>query len=177
MVPLALLIALGAGTAHAQTAAGTLITNVATATRYLSNLGVEYSASYNSTIIVLVAQPEVQLYKNSSPSMACSGGTVTFCILAVNSSPFTTAFNVIIEDPMPADFAYVKGAQQLWSASGSAIMGWARKWPTGSCCEYLWNDDPPDGQTTTTGSIWLKWALSELGPNNSAMVCFQMRLL
>ena len=167
---------LASGRVHAATVDGGLLTNTVSAV-VDSYVGVPSgTVSYSATALVMVCTPTIEMVKRASMTVQGAGGTVTFCIWAVNASAFTSAFNVVLEDLIPSNFSYVKGGQDLWPSS-LVTMGYAQLHPTGSCCAYTWNDDPPDGQTTLMGPVWLKWAVSELGPNQSALMCFKMRLL
>ena len=177
---LALLLAV-AGRANAMTSEGTLLTNLATAS-YWSADGSKYLLTYSSTANVLVMNPMVHLRKVATPSMQCSGGTVTFCIYAINTSLMSSAFNVTIEDIMPgfgADgFAYVAGGRSEWNPQGAAVIYGYR--PTNFGANNWWvgtfaGDPEGDGEPAawTPGPYYIRWSVSVLGPNRSMMVCFK----
>ena len=175
-----------AGRAGAMTSEGTLITNVASAS-YWSADGAKFAPTYGSTANVLVMNPTVHLRKVSSPSMQCSGGTVTFCIYVVNVSAMSSAFNVTVEDIMPGDgtgtagFAYVdvvaSTARTEWNPQGATVIYGYR--PTNFGANNVWvgtagdpelDGEPADG---TAGPYYIRWNINVLGPNRSMMVCFK----
>lgn len=169
---------LAVGAARGTTTSGTLITNMASSTYFQSQYFNTplYSVSYSPSAYVLVAGPDVQLQKVGTPTIACSGGTVTFCVWAANVSAYTSAFNVILEDKFPVGFSYING-QTLWPAA-SITKGYMTT--AGVCppsCVDTWGVEPPTGQTAIGGGLWLKWVVNELGPSKSAMMCFRMTLL
>jgi uncharacterized repeat protein (TIGR01451 family) len=166
------------GGAKATTISGTIITNVATASYYGGPYPtpVSYSASYATSAYVLVAGPDIQLLKSTDPTIACSGGTVTFCVWARNNSAYTSAFNVILEDKFPVGFSYIAG-QELWPVANIMIGYMTTAGVCPPSCADNWGDEPPTGQDAIGGGLWLKWTVDELGPNRSAMMCFKMILL
>ena len=184
-VILALLLAV-AGRADAMTSEGTLITNLSTAS-YWSMDGSKYRLTYSSTANVLVMNPMVHLKKVASPSMQCSGGTVTFCIYVINTSLMSSAFNVTVEDIMPGfgtdGFAYliptaVFGSRGEWNPQGATIVYGYR--PTNFGANNWWvgtfaGDPEGDGEPAagTAGPYYIRWNISVVGPNRSMMVCFR----
>ncbi|MEK7766131.1 MAG: hypothetical protein AAB368_07820 [bacterium] len=202
---LIVLVAAGlAREASAATADGTLITNVATAT-YAGTvapgstafLGGGWSVSYGVTAWVLVSSPNIQLQKTSSPTVACSGGTVTYCIYAVNTSLTTSAFNVVLWDqmnlPTQNDFSYL-GNQTSWNTTNPAAVltkGYSMRvdpgcgtncsgpfpYAGGNCCIYHWTTEPALYTGSATGQqIWMQWVWDKIGPGRSAAVCFQVQV-
>lgn len=168
-----------AGTAGAQTSEGALLTNVATAS-YFSPDGGYYTITYNSTRYVLVMSPAIQLYKSSNPTQQCTGGTVTFCVTARNSSAMTSAFNVVIEDKMPGDnisygFAYLTG-QTNWATTTGSVITLGYKYCVGAGCPSVgtwnpfWGAEPLQGQL---GPYYLRWGVNMIGPGRSVQVCFK----
>jgi len=166
--------------ANATTTDGTLITNVATATYgsvgSLTAPGANpwYEISYAATQTVLVATPNVQLQKTSQPSIECSGGTITFCIWAVNTSSLTSAFNVYLQDKYPPLVSYVVG-QTLWPGltAGSAIWN---NWGTTTPTLTRNPGEPPAGLDSVNGAYYLRWQITILGPGKSALICYKAML-
>lgn len=173
-----------ANPAKATTADGTLITNVATATYGSWAMGSPYpplvgpyEVSYGVTQTVLVATPTIALQKTAAPSIECSGGTVTFCIWAVNTSTLTSAFNVVLQDRLPDYVAYLTGQTQ-WpgGTAGGAING---GWGSGSFpITYNWGGaEPVNGAVQSGGSYYLRWVVNMIGPNKSTLVCYRVQIL
>jgi uncharacterized repeat protein (TIGR01451 family) len=154
--------------AAATVADGTLITNMATATFYADDQGQSYSVSYGATCNVLIAGPDVQFMKTASPTVACSGSTVTFCITAVNNSPIASAFNLVLKDVFPNEWYYVNG-QTSWSTSGTINVGYLNTFET-----IYTAGEPPTGQALP---FRLAWGIPVMGPKKSAMVCFKATVL
>lgn len=171
-----LVLALSPGVSRAATAEGTLITNVACET-YAAVDGYQFTASYCVTATVLVANPSVQCNKNATPSIECSGGTITFCIYAFNSSAFTSAFNVTLRDRMPDNMSYVTG-QTLWpgnTAGATITQGWGSEPFPGPI--FIWGSEPPAGVVSGSGYYYLRWVINMLGPRQSALICYKTRIL
>jgi hypothetical protein len=176
-----------AGRARAATAEGALLTNVATAT-FWSLQGTPLLPEWNGTAYVLVVAPSIQVSKTADPWIECPGATVTFCIYAVNESLYTSAFNVILNDRLPDLFAYVSG-QDRWAGntSGATITPGYRG--PGGFDVYCWpgvihascpdgapsSGEPNDGQIGPNYNV--RWAISVIGPGQSAMACFKVRIL
>jgi hypothetical protein len=164
--------------AMATTADGTLITNVATGTYgsvgTLGFFGADYAISYGATVTVLVATPSIALLKTSQPSIECSGGTITFCIWAVNTSTLTSAFNVYVQDRYPPLVGYVVG-QQTWAA-GTAGATIFTNWGNGPGQRFP--GEPPAGMDASLAAgYYLRWAISMIGPGKSALMCYKAQLL
>ena len=162
--------------AAAVTAEGTLLTNVATGT-YMSPDFTPYEVSYSVTANVLVAFPFLQVRKTSTPSAACSGGTVTFCVFAVNNSLYTSAFNVTLRDLVDSGFApynYINPSYNAWrSDPGNTTItyGYGKG---GVSPTFLWiNAEPPAGQEVP---LILGWNLDVLGPGQSVHICFSVSI-
>lgn len=164
-----------AGTAMATTSDGTLITNVACST-YGSVGGCDFAVSYCATQTVLVATPSIQLQKTASPSIECSGGTVTFCIWAVNTSAMTSAFNVGLVDRLPDQMGYVNGGQTSWNgltAGNTFFNDWG-----GEPFPYTRNPgEPPNGVTSSGSLYYLRFVFGLIGPGKSALVCYKAQIL
>jgi uncharacterized repeat protein (TIGR01451 family)/fimbrial isopeptide formation D2 family protein len=65
---------------------------------------------------VTVREPDLQITKTPSPAVADAGDTVTYTITIANLSPSTVdAFDVTLEDLVPAPLAYVDGSFRLVS--------------------------------------------------------------
>lgn len=169
-----------AGMARAATLDGTLITNVATATYgsvgSLTSPGTNppYEISYAATQTVLVATPNIQLQKTSQPSIECSGGTITFCIWAVNNSSLTSAFDVVLQDRYPPLVAYVPGMTMWAGLTAGAIVN--TNWGNGPGQHFA--GEPPAGMDASLAAgYYLRWGISVIGPNKSALVCYKGQLL
>ena len=169
-------------TASATTADGTLITNVAcatfgtVATAGWPGSGQTLEVSYCATQTVLVATPSIALQKTASPSIECSGGTVTFCIWAVNTSSLTSAFDVVLVDRLPDNVAYLTG-QTLWgtgTAGGTIVNGYGAG---GALPTYTWGVEPANGGVQSGSLYYLRWVVNMIGPLKSAMVCYRVQIL
>lgn len=171
-----------AGTASATTADGTLITNVAcatfgtVATAGWPGSGQTLEVSYCATQTVLVATPSIALQKTASPSIECSGGTVTFCIWAVNTSAMTSAFNVGLVDRLPDQMGYVNGGQTSWNGltvGNTFFNDWG-----GEPFPYTRNPgEPPNGVTSSGSLYYLRFVFGLIGPGKSALVCYKAQIL
>lgn len=179
-----LVLAVAGSRAWGATAEGTLLTNVACAT-YGSGAGAGYAVSFCTTATVLVVNPSVGVQKTASPTVACSGSTVTFCIWATNTSAMTSAFNVTVSDRMPDVFGYVLGGQSTWVAgtAGAAVTpGFSNAvglpqiycWPTTVNPMCNASGEPLNGQG---GPYYIRWAITVIGPGKSAMACFKAVVL
>jgi len=175
------------GRAGAMTSEGTLITNVAAASFWAAD-GNKFIVTYGGSSNVLVMNPTVQLRKVSTPSMQCSGGTVTFCIYVINVSAMSSAFNITIEDIMPGNgagmgFAFLDRTtapfteRTEWNPQGATVVyGYrptnigANNWWVGTAGDPELDGEPADG---TPGPYYIRWNVSLLGPNRSMMVCFK----
>lgn len=167
---------LAGGGAEAMVSEGTLLTNQATASFRAADNWVMRALTGCVTANVIVFNPGLALRKTSAPTMQCSGGTVTFCIYAINTSAGTSAFNVIIEDMMPGN----------GSGVGMAFVGGRTEWnPIGATVTYgyrtpdvfpllFWGSDPTLG---SVGPYYIRWAIDVIGPGKSMMVCFKATVL
>jgi uncharacterized repeat protein (TIGR01451 family) len=87
------------GEASAFLQTGTLLTNSASATYSAGSQGT--SVTYSATAKILIANPDVYLWKDANPTyVSTSGGIVTFLICFSNGGA-NTAFNVTITDALP----------------------------------------------------------------------------
>ncbi len=164
---------LGGGGAWGSTADGTLITNVACATYGTAADTCNLSATYCVTLTVLVTNPNVQINKSASPTVDCSGATVTFCIWVANTSIWTSAFQVMVEDRIPTSIAYVTGVVSWVTGTTGATLtqGYGN---TGATPTYYWSGEPGAGQTATYA---VRWIVSMIGPGKSAMMCWKGQIL
>jgi hypothetical protein len=175
---------LPAGRAVAQVSDGCLLTNIAMASFRAADNPVMQTTSYNVTAWVLVYNPAIAMRKISTPSMQCSGGTVTFCIYVVNTSAMSSAFNVIVEDIMPGDgagmgLAYLTG-RDSWNPQGAAIvLGYRNGWGLPVIPIWAGFAADPDGEPDNgmVGTYYIRWGISVIGPNRSMMVCFKATVL
>jgi len=181
--PVAILIALmAAGRSMASTSDGTLITNLATAS-YWSADGMKYQPTYGATATVIVANPAIQLYKTSTPSMQCSGGTVTFCIWAVNTSAMASSFNIIVEDWLPIDnvfangLAFIIGSRTNWNPQAATITPGFSWYVAGPGWRTWYTPVDPDGDPDAIGQYYIRWAISTIGPGRSVMLCYKASVL
>lgn len=164
---------------------GTLLTNIATASFWAADqpgIGSVMRTTFSVTAFVYVVNPMLQLRKLSSPTMQCSGGTVTFCIYVVNMAQFSSAFNVVVEDIMPGDngagnmgFAYVNGGQTYWNPqSPTATITPGYRWWAVTPVSDTWGGEP---SAWVTGIYYIRWAINVIGPGRSLMVCFKATIL
>ena len=71
---------------------------------------------------VTVIEPLLQVTKTAMPNTGDSGDTITFTIdLAYDGNSETTAFDVVLEDVIPADMTYVGSSISCTTAGGLAI--------------------------------------------------------
>jgi len=168
----AVLLALGAGGAHAGTSDGTLITNIAAATFQGAGNATGFKVSYQATAWVLVRNPSVMLMKTATPTMQAPGGDVTFRTCVRNLSAEVSAFNITVTDAIPAGFAFqlggtVGGNPGVWPntwiiTNANGVAGpWLASWPV-------------VGQQS---SWFMRWTLPVLGMNASGCVEFAARVL
>jgi len=170
----------GVRTAGAATADGTLITNVACMTYGSVADACNFAATYCVTTTVLVVNPNVQISKSASPSIECSGSTVTFCIWVTNASAYTSAFNVHVIDIIPGAagvMAYVPGQTTTnvpWSPGGAVQLGYGAQPPWNGFFTQYWAAECPAGQT---GPYAIRWVVSLIGPGKSALLCWKASIL
>lgn len=167
----------------AMTAEGTLITGVVSVTHMLDT-GVGYALTYCATSTILVGNPNIVIQRNSSPSLYGPGGTVTFQMVALNTSGLMTAFNVIVSDLMPNSLAYVLGGQQVWpgTTGGATVLPGFRmaSIPFISCwfgnvggpCQI--NGEPLNGQA---GPYYIRWAVNLIPPGRSVFLSYRAVVL
>jgi uncharacterized repeat protein (TIGR01451 family) len=157
------------GVSRAMTADGAMITNFAAATGYWGVAGPAYTSrytvSYNATAGVIVSCPVVHITKMVTPTMLAVSQTATYTVCIINNALNASAFNLVVNDKMPDNMAWVTGLTN-WS-TGTA---WSA--PVFSSNGTTWGvAEPPAGQ----GSPWfLQWRIGPLGPNRSACVTFKM---
>jgi len=185
-----------AGSARGETAAGTLLTNVVTATMHSGAPDfIVYEVSYNATATVLVlSQPVVRLLKKvlygdgSLPDMACCGAarggamaavgaTVTFQVCIENQMD-QSAWWVTLTDALPANVSY-QGMGNGWVGgaynTSAGAPGLTYAYNTGGA----WADfTPPGGPVAGTVSpLNLRWVVQYIGPAKSACVAFWAKVL
>ena len=124
-----------------------------------------------------VASPNIQLVKTAAPSIECSGGTVTFCLWAVNMSSMTSAFNISLHDRLPDGMSYVPSQPNGWvagTAGATFQYGFAKE----SFPQFLvWGSEPLLGDVSAGGQYYLRYVISMIGPGKSAVVCYKARIL
>jgi len=173
-----ILLLLGAGSVRAATADGTLITNVACMTYGSIMSNCNFTATYCVTATVLVVNPNIQINKSASPSIECSGSTVTFCIWVANASAYTSAFNVHVIDIIPGSsgvMAYQQG-QNNWitgTAGATVTLGYGMQPPWNAFLNRYWAECP-QGQS---GPYGIRWIVSLIGPGKSALLCWKASIL
>jgi len=157
---------------RATTVEGSLLTNLASMTLSSAERTV-WDVTYCATARVLVVVPVIQLQKRASAPTSCSGETVTFCIYAVNTSPYTSAFNISLDDVLSTMMVYVgaSGTTNTWTAGSTVAKGRGRSdFPP----VFDWANEPSDGQGAPYS---VRWLINYIGPSKSAMMCFQMKVL
>lgn len=176
------------GRAVAQTACGSLITNIATATMSSgAPSNVEYSVSYNVTATVLVlCPPVIALRKSSSvngdPLIQCAAGCiVTFQICLENQQfgPNDSVWSVTITDRLPVNMSFVAGPIRDYNTTNPSLgasspfyafgatppgTGWTTGYPTA-------------GQTSSPTTTFIRWVVAGIGPTRSACVTYTARIL
>jgi len=128
---------------------------------------------------VLVARPTIQLRKWAAPTVACSGQTVEFCIQAVNESLFTSAFNIVLTDrinmPFGSGYAYVGLSLTSWFSDPVTTVSPGMR--SGLFPFIYTAGEPPDNQGGDSTPWELIWGLNMLGPGQSAIICYSVRIL
>jgi len=179
---IALLAVAMAGRAQAMTSDGVLITNMASAS-YWSADGAKYSPTYGVTANVLVSNPAISLTKSASPSMQCSGGTVTFCIYAINTSAISSSFNIVVEDWLPIDSVYqngmsfIIGSRTVWNPQAVTITPGFSWYVVGPGWRTWYPPTDADGDPDLIGQYYIRWAISTIGPGKSVMLCYKASVL
>lgn len=161
--------------AGATTSDGTLITNLASAT-FRDNGGIQREISYGATSWVLVATPVIMMGKNASPTLASSGGTVTFCITFSNASGLTSAVNLVIADHVP-DYVRFQNDVAINDPAGGSVtpawstdnVNWSLAWPPGM-------GQGPTSAGPGTG-VFLRWTVDVVGPKRTGFVCYSVTIL
>ncbi len=160
--------------ARATTVTGTLITNTVTATM-TSVLGTPYEARWAqppgsaTANVLVVAGPVITLLKLASPTEQISGGTVTYRLWVENISPTWSAFNITVTDFLPDNVSY-SGNPDSWN--GGSFGTWF-SYVSADGVSYF-GGSPTIGQTAP---YYLRWILTQLGPNRSAFVEFTVNIL
>lgn len=156
----------------AMTADGVVITNSALVTAYWRSSGMaytqRYTMSYNATVTAIVTNPFTTVRKTVTPTIQAAGGTLTYTIWFVNTSPSSSSFSIVATDPMPENVNY------------SAYLG---NWGGGSGGTFsMYNGS--DGVTWSIGQpasgqappYHLRWVLDLLGPARSAFVSYSVTI-
>ena len=140
----AALLGLASQEAFAFLQTGTLLTNSASATYSAGSQGT--SVTYSATAKILIANPDVYLWKDVNPTYvsASAGGVVTFLICFSNGGA-NTAFNVTVTDKLPLN--------TYW---GTAACGGGPGYFNGTT--YAKTGSIPDG------NISFAWATALGGP-------------
>ncbi len=166
------LVALVAVPARATTSEGSLITNLASAT-FKDKTGVMREISYGATSWVLVATPSVMLLKVVSPTIAVSGGTVTFCITFSNASALTSAVNVVISDKVPDNVRFANALTENDPVGGNITPAWSTD---NIAWSLAWPPGYGQGPATPASSVFLRWTTDVMGPRQSAIVCYSVTI-
>jgi uncharacterized repeat protein (TIGR01451 family) len=162
------LAAVAAGPVHAMTADGTLVTNVASGT-FQSAGAVKFFITYAATAWVIVANPNIQVWKSVTPTVQAAGGDVVFQICALNTSASTSAFNVTLTGQLPSGMSF-QAVSSVWNGgigawqitnSNSLSGPWAAGWPA----------------VNTVNPLFLRWTMQVVGPLDSACVSYTARVL
>ena len=166
--------------AHAMTADGALITNVASGT-YETTGGVASEFDYNVTAFVLVATPQMILQKTGTPTMQAPGGLVTFCLTFSNQSAYTSAFNFVITDAVPDNMRFYQETFTNHPAGGTIVPTWSDD------AGATWNDAvgvAPIGGTPgrypfscCAVDVILRWSVDMVGIQQSGYVCYTTSIL
>jgi len=109
------------------------------------------------------------LTKVANPTTQAAGGTVTFSLWVVNCSADASAFNVSVTDRLP-DNAGFDATQGEWPGLSGGT--WSRQ--NGSNGSTWAVGNPTAGQTA---AWYLRFVLSQLGPNRSAYAAFSVTVL
>lgn len=172
MRSLALAICLAlAGSAHALTMCGSLLTNSVSVTFGSNPAGsVLFNVSYNSSASVLINCPTVIVSKTATPTLQTAGQTVVFRVWVANTSPYFSAFNVAVIDRLPDNMEWAGVASAYWTNMPAPV------WTEGSANAY----PGPYGATPASGQdfpYYLRWTLNLVGPGRSGFVEFTARIL
>lgn len=163
---LALALALP-GQAGAMTACGAMLTNTVSATFGSNPAGtIPFFITYNATTGVLINCPAITVAKLATPTAQQAGQLVTFRISVSNTSPYFSAFNVVVLDRLPDNMEWA-GVATVYSVGA---------WTEGSANTKA----GPYGGTPASGQdypYYLRWTLGMLGPGKSSYVEFQARIL
>ena len=177
-------LGLAAGRAHAATACGTIITNVATATMTSGFPDfVAYAVSYNATCTVAVlCPPVVRLVKWATTPMCAAGCTVTFQVCIENQMT-DTVWGITMTDALPGNMTFVAMGSQVplsvvanydTTLGGPFVLG-AVVGSSASTTAGPWN---AGGPTVGQAPVWyLRWVVPGIGPAKSACVTYAARIL
>lgn len=197
-VGLGVLLALGAaGRLEATTVCGTIITNVVTATMHSGAPEfVVYEVSYNATATLVVAcPPSLRMAKYTNYPVASAGTIVTFKI-CIHNETNNSVWGVTITDALPRNMVwegwdgnwtgtYANGADGDFYTPGTGVLADRPvDLETGGTFDYMASDaseiaamapgPPPPGQV---GPYYLRWTIPHVGPESSACVTYQARVL
>jgi uncharacterized repeat protein (TIGR01451 family) len=172
MVAIAMLLGL-AGKASGLATSGVLLTNMVSFT-YSNDFGGnrQIIGSYGATMAVLVQNPALSVSKYATPTLQASGSNVTFRVCVMNMSGTSSAFNVAVLDRLPDNMEWAGVATNMWSM-GVPAGTWTEQ--SSSVFPGPYAAFPPIvGQDAP---YYMRWVLTTLGPNRSACVEFQAKIL
>jgi uncharacterized repeat protein (TIGR01451 family) len=156
----------------AATADGVMITNSASLTAYWGSsglsYGMRYTISFNVTVMTIVATPSTVVQKTVSPAIANAGETLTYTIWFVNTSPFGSAFNIIANDPLPANVNY-DAWRGMWN--GGTGGTWFNQYSADNVVFFSGN--PAQGQAAP---CYLRFTMNMLGPKASAFTSYSVTI-
>jgi uncharacterized repeat protein (TIGR01451 family) len=166
-------IILSAGRAEALATSGVLLTNMVSFT-YSNDFGGnrQILGTYGATTTVLIQNPAMSVTKYATPTLQASGSNVTFKVCVMNTNGTASAFNVAVLDRLPDNMEWAGVATSMW-----AVQVPAGTWTEQSSSVFPgpYAAFPPiAGQDAP---YYMRWVLNTLGPNRSACVEFQAKIL
>lgn len=172
-----------AGTrAFAMTAAGSIVTNVVTATMTSGFPDfVAYTVSYNATAQVVVASaPVVKLAKYASTPLCAAGCTVTFQV-CIENQQVDTAWAVTVTDILPGNTTLVQmytavGAGLNYDTSSSGQFSAALGGLNASLSSSMAGPWSAPGGAGQGAPYYLRWVFG-VGSARSACVSYSVRIL
>jgi len=152
---------------------GTIITHSAMAT-FMAG-GQASQATYSSTSRILIANPSLFIWKQSTPTnIGTAGGWATYVICFSNGG-FNTAYNLLLTDRVPYGSSGVAiGTNGSWVAGGTVTGTYSTIGANGPFVTPL---IPAGGITSTVGGLWLHWVVTQVGIGASGCINFAANIL
>ncbi len=134
------------------------------------------SVTYSATAKILVANPQVFLWKQVAPTVVGSAGGLVTYTLCFSNGGANTAFNVTIVDRWPNNAYWVDCTAvnySAWVGGGATITGtWTTAVPGVNASALC----PPSGYAGPATGMFFEWVVSPMGIGYSGCITFTLSL-